>query len=179
MEPLRGGLLAKEIPAAKEILAKAAVQRTPAGWGLRWVWNHPEVTVVLSGMSAMEQVVENVACAEQGKAGSLSKEDLAVIADVKKTLTDRVKISCTGCRYCTPCENGVAIPECFEFYNQAHIYDAKEHAGGIYGWALGGIFGGIPGYASCCTECGACEEKCPQGLPIRKHLKEVAEFFGK
>jgi predicted aldo/keto reductase-like oxidoreductase len=148
-------------------------------WGLRWVWNHPEVTVALSGMSAMEQVVENIACAEQGKAGSLSKDDLAVIANVKKTLAERVKIPCTGCRYCTPCENGVGIPECFEFYNQAHIYDAKEHAGGIYGWALSGIFGGIPAYASCCTECGACEEKCPQGLPIRKHLKEVAEFFGK
>jgi len=179
MEPLRGGLLAKEIPAAKEILAKAPVQRTPAEWGLSWVWNHPEVTVVLSGMSTMDQVVQDVSYAERGHAGSLSKDDLAVIGEVKKALAARVKIPCTGCRYCTPCENGVAIPECFEFYNQAHIYDAKGEAGGIYGWALSGVFGGIPGFASCCTECGACEEKCPQGLPIRKHLKEVAEFFGK
>ena len=179
MEPLRGGLLAKEIPAAQEIFANAAVQRTPAEWGLFWVWNHPGVTVVLSGMSSMEQVVQDVGYADGGRPGSLSKDDLAVIGEVKKALAARVKIPCTGCRYCMPCENGVDIPQCFEFFNQAHMYDAKEQAGGIYSWALSGIFGGIPGFASCCTECGACEEKCPQGLPIKKHLKEVAEYFGK
>ncbi|MFA7695228.1 MAG: aldo/keto reductase [Methanoregula sp.] len=179
MEPLRGGLLAKEIPAVQEIFANAAVQRTPAEWGLFWVWNHPGVTVVLSGMSSMEQVVQDVGYADGGRPGSLSKDDLAVIGEVKKALAARVKIPCTGCRYCMPCENGVDIPQCFEFFNQAHMYDAKEQAGGIYSWALSGIFGGIPGFASCCTECGACEEKCPQGLPIKKHLKEVAEYFGK
>jgi predicted aldo/keto reductase-like oxidoreductase len=78
-----------------------------------------------------------------------------------------------------PCKNGVNIPGCFEFYNQAHIYDAKEQSGGIYAWALSGIFGGIPGFASCCLTCGECEEKCPQGLPVQKHLKEVAAYFGK
>jgi uncharacterized protein len=179
MEPLRGGLLAKEIPVAKEILAKAPVQRTPAEWGLSWVWNHPEVTVVLSGMSTQEQVVQNVACAEKGHAGSLKKDDLAVISKVKQALAARIRIPCTGCRYCMPCKNGVDIPGCFEFFNQAHIYDAKEESGGIYSWALGGIFGGIPGFASCCLACGECEEKCPQGLPVQQHLKEVAAYFGK
>jgi len=179
MEPLRGGFLAKEIPVAKEILLKAPVQRTPAEWGLSWVWNHPEVTVVLSGMSSMEQVVQNATCAEKGHAGALKKDDLAVIDEVKTALAARVRIPCTGCRYCMPCKNGVDIPGCFEFFNQAHIYDAKEESGGIYSWALSGIFGGIPGFASCCLACGECEEKCPQGLPIQQHLKDVAAYFGK
>lgn len=179
MEPLRGGLLAKDAPGIREIFEGAPVRCTPAEWGLRWVWNNPAVTVVLSGMSSMEQVVQDVGYADGGRPGSLSKDDLAVIGEVKKALAARVKIPCTGCRYCMPCENGVDIPQCFEFFNQAHMYDAKEQAGGIYSWALSGIFSGIPGFASCCTECGACEEKCPQGLPIKKHLKEVAEYFGK
>jgi predicted aldo/keto reductase-like oxidoreductase len=179
MEPLRGGLLAKDAPGIPEILKSAPVQRTPAEWGLRWVWNHPEVTVVLSGMSAMEQVVQNIAYAEQGLPDSLSKKELAIVGRVRDEFNSRIKIHCTGCRYCMPCKNGVDIPGCFEFYNQAHIYDAKDQAGGIYSWALSGIFGGIPGFASCCLSCGECEEKCPQGLPIQKHLKDVAEYFGK
>jgi hypothetical protein len=179
MEPLRGGLLAKDVPGVRGIFEGAKVRRTPAEWGLRWVWNHPAVTVVLSGMSTMEQVKENIAYAQKGLPGSLSREDRAIIGNVRDELASRIKIPCTGCNYCMPCKNGVNIPGCFEFYNQAHIYDAKEHSGGIYAWALGGIFGGIPAFASCCLACGECEEKCPQGLPIQKHLKEVAEYFGK
>jgi hypothetical protein len=179
MEPLRGGLLAKNAPGIREIYEGATVRRTPAEWGLRWVWNHPGVTVVLSGMSSMEQVVENIAFAQQGIAGSLSLDDHTIIRQVRDAFNSRVKISCTGCRYCMPCPNGVDIPGCFDFYNQAHIYDAKDQSGGIYSWALSGVFGGIPGYASCCIECGECEPKCPQGLPIPALLKDVAEYFGK
>lgn len=180
MEPLRGGLLSGDVPAIHEHLQNAPVRRTPSEWGLRWVWNHPEVTVVLSGMNAMEQVQENLACAGQGLPGSLSREELAVVEKMRDEFASRVKIPCTGCRYCMPCEHGVDIPSCFMYYNQAYTYDAKEKAAGVYLWALNGTFsGGVPGFASCCIQCGECEEKCPQHFPIREYLQDVAEFFGK
>jgi len=180
MEPLRGGLLSGDVPAIRQHLTNAPVRCTPSEWGLRWVWNHPEVTVVLSGMSAMEQVRENLACAAQGLPNSLSPEDLAVVETMRDTFASRVKIPCTGCRYCMPCENGVDIPSCFMYYNQAYTYDAREKATGVFLWALNGSFsGGVPGFASCCARCGECEEKCPQHFPIREYLQDVGEFFGK
>nr|WP_320160085.1 aldo/keto reductase [uncultured Methanoregula sp.] len=180
MEPLRGGLLSGYVPAIRQHIQNAPVRRTPSEWGLRWVWNHPEVTVVLSGMSAMEQVEENLAVAAQGLPYSLSPEELAVVETMRETFASRVKIPCTGCRYCMPCENGVDIPSCFMYYNQAYTYDAREKATGVYLWALNGSFsGGVPGFASCCIQCGECEEKCPQHFPIREYLQDVGEFFGK
>jgi len=179
MEPLRGGLLSRDLPATRGILDAAPVRRTPAEWGLSWVWDHPEVTTALSGMSSMQQLEENLVYAERGRAGSFTPQDFDVIRQVKAAFEARVKIPCTGCQYCMPCKNGVDIPRCFESYNQAHMYDAKEECGGVYTWVLSGIIEGIPGYASCCLSCGECEEKCPQGLPIMVHLKEVAEYFGR
>ena len=180
MEPLRGGLLSGDVPAIRGHIRNAPVRRTPSEWGLRWVWNHPEVTVVLSGMNAMEQVTENLACAAQGLPDSLSPGELAVVEKMRDTFASRVKIPCTGCRYCMPCTNGVDIPSCFMYYNQAYTYDAREKATGVYLWALNGSFsGGVPGFASCCVQCGECEDKCPQHFPIREYLKDVGEFFGK
>jgi predicted aldo/keto reductase-like oxidoreductase len=179
MEPIRGGLLAREVPGITEIWKKAPIQRTPAEWALRWVWNHPEVTVVLSGMSTFEQVVQNVAFAENGLPGSLDRKELAVYDKVRKEFGKRIAISCTGCKYCQPCPHGVSIPECFELYNQAHMYEAKESVQQMYTMFLGGFFDGVPTYASCCQDCGECEEKCPQGLPIRENLRKVSEFFGR
>ena len=180
MEPLRGGLLSGDVPAIRQYLRDAPARRTPSEWGLRWVWNHKEVTVALSGMSAMEQVTENLACADQGLPDSLSPEELAVIGKMRDAFASRVKVPCTGCRYCMPCRNGVDIPGCFEYYNQACAYDAKEKTAGVYLWVNSGRFsGGTPSYASCCVQCGECEEKCPQGIPIREHLQDVSELFGK
>jgi predicted aldo/keto reductase-like oxidoreductase len=180
MEPLRGGLLSEDVPAIHRHLLDAPVRRTPSEWGLRWVWNHKEVTVALSGMSSMEQVRENLATAAQGLPDSLTPGELAVVAKMRDAFASRVKVPCTGCRYCMPCEHGVDIPGCFDYYNQACAYDAREKMAGVYRWVFDGRFsGGIPGFASCCAQCGECEEKCPQGLPIRDHLKDVAEFFGK
>ncbi|NLV28331.1 MAG: aldo/keto reductase [Methanomicrobiales archaeon] len=180
MEPLRGGLLSGDVPVIHQHILDAPVRRTPSEWGLRWVWNHPEVTVVLSGMSSMEQVQENLVSAAHGLPNSLSPEELTVVGKMRETFASRVKIPCTGCRYCMPCQNGVDIPECFNYYNQAYTYEAEEKAKGVYLWALSGAFsGGIPGYASCCIECGECEDKCPQGLSIREYLQGVADFFGK
>jgi predicted aldo/keto reductase-like oxidoreductase len=179
MEPIRGGLLARDLPGISGIWQKAKVQHTPAEWALRWVWNHPEVTVVLSGMSAPEQIRQNVALAETGLAGSLTSKELSLFGKVRKELEKRIIIPCTGCKYCVPCSHGVSIPECFEMFNRGHMYEDKEEARQHYLTFLGGFFDGTPHYASLCQECGECEKKCPQSLPIRENLKIVAEYFGK
>jgi predicted aldo/keto reductase-like oxidoreductase len=170
MEPLRGGLLAKQIPAAMDIWAKAGEKRSPAEWGLRWVWDHPEVSVVLSGMSSMEQVYENLDVAEKGVPGSLTKKDLALVSKVRKMFKSRMAVPCTGCGYCKPCPNGVDIPACFENYNTACMYEDVEHAKFSYQFVG-------EGKASKCEECGQCEERCPQGIPIPEKLKEVKELL--
>ena len=179
MEPIRGGLLARELKGISEIWNKADVQRTPAEWALRWVWNHPEVTVVLSGMSAPEQVRQNVDVTKSGLPNSLTKAELTLFKNVKEELEKRIIIPCTGCKYCTPCPHGVSIPECFEYYNRGHMYEDEEETRRIYFAFLGGFMSGTPSYASLCEECGECEEKCPQSLPIRDNLKKVVEYFGK
>lgn len=179
MEPLRGGMLTKDIPSINDVWRKASVQRSHSEWALRWVWNHPEVTVVLSGMSSFEQVQQNVAYAECGLANSLSQEDLNLFGEAEIEYKKRIKVPCTGCRYCMPCPSNVSIPECFEMYNQGCMFDAPEVACANYEIVLGGMLTGRPGFASQCQECGDCEEKCPQGIPIREHLKKVAAYLGK
>jgi hypothetical protein len=130
-------------------------------------------------MSTPDQVRQNVALADSGYPDSLEKRELALFKKVRMELEKRVLIPCTGCKYCTPCPHGVSIPECFEYYNRAHMYDDKEQSREIYSTFLGGFFDGNPSYASLCQDCGECEEKCPQDLPVRENLKEVAEYFGK
>ena len=179
MEPIRGGLLAKELAGISEIWKKADIQHTPAEWALRWVWNHPKVTIVLSGMSAPEQVWQNVDLTKNGLPNSLTKAELALFKDVKEELEKRIIIPCTGCKYCMPCPHGVSVPECFEFYNRGHIYEDEEQTQRLYLSFLGGFLDGTPKYASLCQECGECEEKCPQSLPIRDNLKTIVEYFGK
>jgi len=172
MEPLRGGKLTDPIP--EEIQAiwdSAEVKRTPAEWGLRWVWNHPEVSVVLSGMSSMSQVVENVKLANDGNPNSLSRKELAIIDQVKETYKKMLKIDCTGCGYCMPCEAGVNIPANFSVYNDMYVFKTATDVSAIsYNRFLS-----PERNASNCTECGECEEKCPQHIKIRDGLKLVHE----
>jgi predicted aldo/keto reductase-like oxidoreductase len=179
MEPLRGGMLTKDIPSINEIWRKSIVQRSLPEWALRWVWNHPEVTVVLSGMSSSEQVVQDVAYAESGLPNSLSEEELGLFKEAETEYKKRIKVPCTGCRYCSPCSSNVSIPECFEMLNQGCMFDAPDVASINYNIILGGMLTGNPGFASQCQECGECEEKCPQGIPIREYLKKVAKYFGR
>jgi predicted aldo/keto reductase-like oxidoreductase len=178
MEPLRGGMLTKDILSINAIWEKAPVRGSPTEWALRWVWNHPEVTVVLSGMSSFGQVEQNIAYAENGLPNSLTQKELDLFKEAETEYKKRIKIPCTGCRYCMPCPSNVSTPECFEMYNQGCMFDAPDVARINYGF-LGGMFGGNPGFASQCLECGECEEKCPQGIPIREQLKKVAAYFGK
>jgi len=177
MEPLRGGMLTKDIPSINNIWKKASISKSYTEWALRWVWNNPAVTVVLSGMSNLEQVKQNLVYAEDGLPNSLSSEDLILFKEAEAEYRRRIQIPCTGCRYCMPCSANVSIPECFEIYNQGCMFDALDVAKYNYSF-LGGMFGS-PGFASQCLECGECEEKCPQGISIREHLKKVAAYFGK
>jgi predicted aldo/keto reductase-like oxidoreductase len=179
MEPLRGGMLAKEVPAIRQIWEQAAVRRSPAEWALRWVWNSPEVSVVLSGMSDPQQVSQNVSYASGGLPNSLSPQELSLFAQVKSEYEKRIKVPCTGCNYCMPCPSNVNIPECFSIYNSGCMFEAPDVAQINYKIALGGMLAGEPSFASQCQECGECEEKCPQKLPIRDRLKDVAAYFGK
>lgn len=129
MEPLRGGMLAKEIASINEIWKKAPVPRSLSEWALRWVWNHPEVTVVLSGMSSFEQVRQNIEYAERGFPDSLSQEELGLFGEAEIEYRKRIKVHCTGCRYCMPCSSNVSIPECLEMCNQGCMFDARDVAG--------------------------------------------------
>ncbi|OFW57492.1 MAG: aldo/keto reductase [Candidatus Solincola sediminis] len=178
MEPLRGGGLTARIPAeVQAIWDKAEVRRSPAEWALRWVWNRPEVSVVLSGMNEESQVEENLRIADEGYPGSLTEKELELVGRVEKTYRSLMKVGCTGCRYCMPCPQGVDIPSCFDVYNIKHVFAAQD-AQLIY-TVRNGALAGEPSYASLCTECGTCEDLCPQGLDIPALLKDVAAEFDK
>lgn len=169
MEPIKGGKLAKQPEGdLKEIWERSGVKRTPAELALRWVWNHPEVTVLLSGMSNMEQVEENIRTASNINPSSLEANEVKLIKDIKEIYSKRNKVGCTACRYCVPCPNKVAIPDIFEIYNNYFVYDATE--------------AGINSYermkkaavdSSSCIECGQCESLCPQNIEIIRHLKDA------
>ena len=157
MEPLRGGMLAATPPAPIQQLWDAASRpRTPANWGLQWVWNQPEVSLVLSGMSTMAQVEENLATAEASAPGCLDGEELALIARVRETYLALRPIPCTDCKYCQPCPNDVAVPEVFNIYNRAFMFNAPALARRHYQGFL------APEHrADRCLQCGECETQCP------------------
>ncbi len=177
MEPLRGGLLAQDVPAeVQAIWNEAETRRTPAEWALRWVWNRPEVHVTLSGMNDEKQIEENTRIASEALPNSLSSTELDLARRAAEAYRGLMKADCTGCQYCLPCPAGVGIPGCFQFYNSKHALRDRR-AGLYYALFLGGAFGGPPSLASLCTDCGACVEKCPQNLPIPDLLRDVAKEF--
>ena len=167
MEPLRGGSLANRIPPDVQTLWRRA-NLTPVEGALRFVWNHPAVSVALSGMSSLEHVVENVRLAETGRPQSLTPQELNLIAEVRAIYQARTRVPCTSCGYCLPCPNGVAIPANFEQLNNIFIYNAREKAAFIYHHILA-----PEQRASHCEECGQCEDLCPQKIPVRAMLQEV------
>jgi uncharacterized protein len=172
MEPLRGGRLVNNLPSqVVKAFQSYDEERTPAEWALRWIWNHPEVNVVLSGMSNEEQLEENVRIARDSAANSLSKEELEVFDKVKAIMLEKTKIPCTACGYCMPCPSGVNIPGCFAAYNDKYLLGDKRNRW-KYMQTLG-VMSKQPSYASMCIECGKCERHCPQKIEIRKQLKTV------
>ncbi len=172
MEPLKGGKLATGLPPqALEVFDRATVKRSPAEWALRYVWNEPGVSLALSGMSTMEQVEDNLRIAALGEADSLAPQDVALYDEVAVAMRARMKADCTACSYCQPCPAGVEIPRVLASLNTAAMWgDANQ-------WNAG--YTNVKGGASLCTECGQCEDICPQGLPIRDLMKEAAELFGR
>lgn len=168
MEGLRGGMLTQQVPPqVQAIWDSAPVQRTPAEWALQWLWNQPEISVVLSGMSTMEQVVENVESAGRSGVGTMSADELAVVDRVRETYEALCAIPCTGCEYCLPCPSGVNIPEIFEIYNNMLMYGDEQRARMFYSWL------DEKQRADLCIECGECLEKCPQGIEIPEWLKKA------
>jgi predicted aldo/keto reductase-like oxidoreductase len=173
-------IVGKMPPPAKKIIDgyedEGGMKRSAAEWGLRWVWNHPEVGCVLSGMNEDAQVTENVRVAADATAGSLSESDLAMIGSVRDLFHAAIKVDCTGCAYCMPCPYGVNIPSSFACYNSWSIF------GGItqkfmYAFSLRAVGDNPPATASQCKSCGACEKKCPQHIPIMASLKETAKHM--
>ena len=168
MEPLRGGQLTAKIPkSVTELWESAVAKRSPADWALQWVWNHAEVSVLLSGMSTIEQVIENLDSAERSGAGTLSKQELILIDKVREEYRRIAPIACTNCNYCMPCPNGVEIASILEYYNDAIIYDNPSASRFLYRNLS------QDNRADQCVECFECEEKCPQGIPISERLKEA------
>ncbi len=173
MEPLRGGGLTKRVPEdVQAVWDKAQVKRTPAEWALRFVWNRPEASVVLSGMSELSQVEENVRIANQGLANSLTVRELALIHEAKAIYQARTRVNCTSCGYCLPCPHGVSIPANFLQLNNLSIYRDRGAAEFFYFHILK-----KEQRASHCEECGQCEDLCPQHIPIPAMLKEVVKEF--
>ncbi len=175
MEPIRGGLLAKEPPElVAEVWQTSSADRSLAEWALQWVWNHPEVSLVLSGMSTMQQVIENVAAAERSGPGRLTEDELSLIDKVREAYLGYSPVPCTKCGYCMPCPNGVEIPTIFNVFNEATMYDSFSNARFLYtGGALDGLKDGQR--ADNCQECMECVEKCPQQIPIPDWLRKAHE----
>lgn len=180
MEPLRGGNLAGKIPpAVQAIWNEADTPRSAAEWSLRWIWDHPEVTVVLSGMNQEAHIDENLRIASEAYPEALTGRELALVGRVEKAYRSLMKAGCTGCRYCMPCPAGVDIPACFEVYNNLHMFGDRRPAVFTYLTRVAGGMGAEPACASLCENCGQCEDVCPQHLPIRDLLTEVADEFEK
>ncbi|AKB81324.1 Aldo/keto reductase [Methanosarcina barkeri 3] len=179
MEPLRGGKLTNLVPPeVHEIWNEAAVKRTPAEWALRWIWNRPEVTVVLSGMNEESHIEENLKIASEAYPDSLTDAELNLVKKAEQKYRQFMKTACTGCRYCLPCPSGVDIPGCFEIYDNFYLSGNESEAKLMYAAKPGGIIrGDVPGYASQCIQCGQCTEKCPQHLDIPSLLEAVKEKF--
>lgn len=171
MEPLRGGSLTRTPPEpVAQPWSSVWRQRTPADWALQWVWNHPQVSLALSGMSAMSHVEENLDSADRSGIDTLSKDELAVIAQVRDAYRARSPVPCTDCKYCMPCPSGVAIPRIFRLYNDAQMYADMQSARTSYNRFL------QPEHrADQCVACGQCERSCPQQIEIVQWLKRIHE----
>jgi len=172
MEPILGGRLVEPPEPVQAIWDNAPVHRKPADWALQWLWNQPEVSVVLSGMSTMQHVTENVESAANSGVATLSPEELALVDRVRAKYEELCPIPCTKCEYCLPCTVDLKIPELFDILNRATMYnkfdEAREHYARLSDAEK----------ASACIQCRVCEEKCPQSIPISEWMLVVHDVLG-
>ncbi len=171
MEPLRGGKLVNNLPEkARKAFAAMPETRSPAEWGLRWLWNQPEVTVVLSGMNSMDMVQENIRTACNAEIGEQGEGEQALYAAVVQALNENIKVGCTGCGYCQPCPKGVDIPGIFSLYNRWY---SESKTAARWDYIKCTALRKNSTAASACVGCGKCEQHCPQGIAIRQELKDA------
>lgn len=174
MEPLKGGRITDAVPpTVQKIWDEAETERTPAEWAFKWLANMPEVTLMLSGMSNKEQLKENIKIMSKDDLNELSDKEKALINKISDEYNRLIKYSCTGCNYCMPCPQKLEIPRILRYFNDWNVYEQNPSTRLEYStWIAPGR------HASDCIGCKACEEKCPQGLPIAKAMKEAAEALG-
>ena len=173
MEPLRGGKLAVPNAEISAIWNTASTKRSATEWALDWVWNHPEVSLLLSGMTTLEQVQQNLGSAGRSEVGMLAPGDLDLIARARDAYNALVRVPCTACNYCIPCPNGVNIPGMFRLVNEGSMFGNQDMQRKRYGHMRD-----EGSSADNCIRCGLCEEKCPQHISIREQLASVAEQLG-
>ena len=182
MEPLKGGLLAGELPLeVSALFDEVDSSKSSVDWALSWVFNQKEITCVLSGMGSLDQMKENMAIAERVEIDSLSDDELDVLDKAQGIFNSMMKINCTGCGYCLPCPKGVNIPDCFNVYNEKYLFNKKAfgvlpHAMVNYYMVVGGITN-KQASAGLCNHCGRCKRLCPQSLDIPNELDRVKSEF--
>ena len=175
MEPLRGGRLVRNLPAAVEkAFGSYKVKRSPAEWSFRWLYDQAGVTVVLSGMNSVEMIDENVRVASESDVGCVTDDERDIYRRVVKIFEEKIKVGCTGCSYCMPCPAGVDIPGAFSAYNRSYS-DSYFH--GLREYFMGTAMRKKQSYASLCIGCGKCESHCPQQIAVRDQLKNVKKRF--
>lgn len=173
MEPLRGGKLSAHIPNdIRETWSKSDKKRTPVDWAFRWICNFPEVTVVLSGVSTMEQLQDNLNIFETTLPNSMTEKELELVVEVKNMYDNKIKVRCTSCRYCMPCPKGVEIPYIFNIYNDCSMYGTLEGYSDTYKKLIEDKKD-----ASQCTQCRKCERTCPQHISIMEDLKGAHSYM--
>ncbi|MBK9392169.1 MAG: aldo/keto reductase [Bacteroidetes bacterium] len=172
MEPLLGGHLANPPASVRDAMDQVADLYTPADLALKWIWNQPEVSLVLSGMSSMEQVDENLLSADGSAVNSFTTTEKKAIAALRKSYRSGIAVPCTNCKYCMPCPHGVEIPANFEFFNHAYLYNDLAAAKFRYSIYL------TPSQRSDkCIACKECEDKCPQKIEISSWMPKVTEML--
>lgn len=172
MEPLLGGRLANPPDDIRHTFQRFPAQHSPAEWALEWLWDQREVSLVLSGMSAMRQVEENLKAASSSRVHAFGLAEHDLIARVRELYKARTAIPCTKCGYCMPCPNGVHIPNNFDLYNYAHLYDDVENARFKYQ-----VFLTEDERASGCIDCDICESQCPQQIAISDWMPRVSALL--
>lgn len=168
MEPLRGGKLANVSPDIQELWDQSDEKRSPVEWAFRWLYNFPEVAVILSGVSTMEQLEDNIQIFQDAKPNCMSQDELELVSKVKALYDAKTKIGCTACEYCLPCAFGVSIPRIFGIWNDASMFGINDEHYQQYKRLIE-----EEKDAQQCTECGNCESLCPQHLEIIDKLKEA------
>ncbi len=173
MEPLLGGRLADPPPDIRDFIEEFPIKRTPAEWALQWLWNQPEVSLVLSGMSTMEQVEQNLAYADDSCIGYFGPEEAEFITQIREKYMARAVVPCTRCGYCLPCPNGVDIPGNLELFNYTHTHNDVVSTRIRYK-----VLFSDSQRAASCTSCGSCEPLCPQKLEIPQWMAKVSVLLG-